>query len=181
MWDPAAARRGVSVERQTFVIDLQTGKFAHVFHAVPAVGHAAAVGDVLAALLVSKDAARNTAAPALASPPASPPATPPAAPPAPAQPQAPAPPAAAPVSLKAPVPKPSALKDALPKPSASLDSQPALPPRSTGAELKAPYTSTLRPHTLVAWHYRRDQQVLRLRSVLVILLVQKGGGGGRRG
>ena len=126
MWDPAAARRGVSVERQTFVIDLQTGKFAHVFHAVPAVGHAAAVRDVLEALLLSKDAARNPAATASASP---------ATAPAPAQPQAPAPLAAAPVSLKPPAPKPSAPKDPLPKPSASSESQPALPPRSTGAQI----------------------------------------------
>ena len=48
MWDPLAAQRGVSVERQTFIIDTSTMTFAHVFPSVPAVGHAEAVRDVLA-------------------------------------------------------------------------------------------------------------------------------------
>jgi peroxiredoxin len=48
VWDPLAAQRGVSVERQTFIIDTSTMTFAHVFPSVPAVGHAEAVRDVLA-------------------------------------------------------------------------------------------------------------------------------------
>ena len=81
VWDPDAAGRGVSVERQTFIVDTATKKFAHVFNSVPAVGHAEAVRDVLHKLQESKAQQTNAEAPALAAPPPKPaPAVEPAAP-----------------------------------------------------------------------------------------------------
>lgn len=71
VWDPLAAKRGVAVERQTFIIDTVTKKFLHVFPSVPAVGHAEAVRDVLKTLQKQKADAAAKAAPAfsLAPPP----------------------------------------------------------------------------------------------------------------
>ena len=71
LWDPKAAQQGVSVERQTFIIDTATKKFAHVFLSVPAVGHAVAVRDVLQQLQTQKFSA-EASAPALKAPPPKP-------------------------------------------------------------------------------------------------------------
>jgi peroxiredoxin/rRNA processing protein Krr1/Pno1 len=65
IWDPLAAKRGVTVERQMFIIDTATKKFAHVFHSVPAVGHAEAVRDVLTTLQKQKADAEAKAEPVL--------------------------------------------------------------------------------------------------------------------
>ena len=94
VWDPQAAQRGVSVERQTFIIDTATMKFAHVFHSVPSVGHAEAVRDVLRDLQQKRSAAMDVAPFLLNTPPPKP--TPPPAPAAPTPAAAAAPKAATP-------------------------------------------------------------------------------------
>ena len=72
VWDPQAAQRGVSVERQTFIIDTATKKFAHVFASVPAVGHAEAVRDVLQQLQNRNTDAQDAPPPSLIAPPPKP-------------------------------------------------------------------------------------------------------------
>jgi len=83
VWDPQAAQRGVSVERQTFIIDTATKKFAHVFHSVPAVGHAEAVRDVLQELQQKKADGMEAAPVLLNTPPPKPTPPPEAAAPTP--------------------------------------------------------------------------------------------------